>query len=107
MPTVTVKGQVTIPKRIREAMGIEPGMEVKFELENDKCVLKKHVEEYPFDEWAGFLGVSKSTDELKNEQCLEEAYQEYYAHAEDDLKIVRNMRIAQMRVFEKSHQEKD
>lgn len=42
----------------------------------------------------------------KDEQILEAAYREYYAHAEEDLRIVRNMRSAQMRAFEKSHQEK-
>lgn len=31
MPRVTTKGQVTIPKRIREALGIEPGDEIAFE----------------------------------------------------------------------------
>lgn len=31
MPTtLTVKGQVTIPKRIRDAVGLEPGMPVEF-----------------------------------------------------------------------------
>lgn len=31
MPRVTTKGQVTIPKEIRDALGIEPGDEVVFE----------------------------------------------------------------------------
>lgn len=31
MPRVTTKGQVTIPKPVREALGIEPGDEVTFE----------------------------------------------------------------------------
>jgi len=31
MPRVTTKGQVTIPKEVREALGIEPGDEVTFE----------------------------------------------------------------------------
>ncbi len=67
MPTVTIKGQVTIPKRIREAMGIEPGMTVNFDLETGKCVLKKQVEQDPFGKWAGFLEVDKSTDEIIEE----------------------------------------
>ena len=67
MPTVTIRGQVTIPKRIREAMGIEPGMTINFELENGKCVFKKQVEKDPFGKWAGFLAVDKSTDEIIEE----------------------------------------
>lgn len=31
MPRVTTKGQVTIPKEIRDRLGIEPGDEVTFE----------------------------------------------------------------------------
>ena len=31
MPRVTTKGQVTIPKEIRDALGIEPGDEISFE----------------------------------------------------------------------------
>lgn len=31
MPRVTTKGQVTIPKEIRERLGIEPGDEISFE----------------------------------------------------------------------------
>ena len=30
MPRVTTKGQVTIPKRIREYLGLKPGSEVEF-----------------------------------------------------------------------------
>ncbi|AGB31905.1 AbrB family transcriptional regulator [Natrinema pellirubrum DSM 15624] len=31
MPRVTTKGQVTIPKEIRDRLGIEPGDEISFE----------------------------------------------------------------------------
>ncbi|MEJ1967135.1 MAG: AbrB/MazE/SpoVT family DNA-binding domain-containing protein [Rhizomicrobium sp.] len=33
--TVTSKGQVTIPKRVRDALGIAPGSSVEFELAED------------------------------------------------------------------------
>ena len=42
----------------------------------------------------------------RSEQALEAVYREYYANAEDDLRIVRNMHSAQMHAFERSHQEK-
>ena len=36
---VTEKGQVTIPKRIRQAAGVAPGSEVTFSLEGRKIVI--------------------------------------------------------------------
>ncbi len=35
MGTVTVKGQVTIPKPVRDRLGVKPGDEVTFELAED------------------------------------------------------------------------
>jgi antitoxin PrlF len=40
--TVTSKGQVTIPKHVREAMDIEPGTKVVIELSGEKeAILRK------------------------------------------------------------------
>ncbi|MFB6131058.1 MAG: AbrB/MazE/SpoVT family DNA-binding domain-containing protein [Salinigranum sp.] len=41
MPRVTTKGQVTIPKDVREALGIESGDEVDFEETEDGYVIQK------------------------------------------------------------------
>ena len=38
---VTSKGQVTVPKAVRDALGIEDGDEVVFRVENDRAVLAK------------------------------------------------------------------
>jgi len=38
---VTDKGQVTIPKHIRDAAGIGPGSEVEFELRDEVIVVRK------------------------------------------------------------------
>lgn len=38
---VTEKGQVTIPKRLREAAGILPGSQVAFSLERGKIIIRK------------------------------------------------------------------
>lgn len=40
--TVTSKGQVTIPKRVRELLGIETGSAVEFEITPDGNVLLRH-----------------------------------------------------------------
>lgn len=38
---VTEKGQVTIPKELRDALGIGAGTEVEFERRNDVIVVRK------------------------------------------------------------------
>lgn len=58
MPRVTTKGQVTIPKEIREALGIEPGDEVTFERTESGYRLRKQEPttaegEDPFDKYRG------------------------------------------------------
>ena len=37
--TITVKGQVTIPKHIRDALKLAPGSRVELAVENEKVVL--------------------------------------------------------------------
>ncbi len=37
---VTSKGQVTIPLEVREALGIRPGADVRFEMDGDGARLK-------------------------------------------------------------------
>lgn len=39
MSRVTAKGQVTIPKRLRDHLGLKPGSEIAFELAPDGRVL--------------------------------------------------------------------
>lgn len=39
--TITVKGQVTIPKHIRDALGLTPGSRVEFSVEAGGVVLRK------------------------------------------------------------------
>lgn len=63
MTKVSQKGQVTIPKEIREKLGIHPGDEVRFEEEEDgRYVLRKSAEN-PFEEWRGAGNSDRSVDE--------------------------------------------
>jgi AbrB family looped-hinge helix DNA binding protein len=39
--TVTSKGQVTIPARVREAIGIRPGARLLFRVENDHITIEE------------------------------------------------------------------
>ena len=52
---VTSKGQVTIPKKIRERLGVQPGEDVGFEEKHGMVYIKKAVTRSPFDRWVGKL----------------------------------------------------
>lgn len=38
LSTVTDKGQITLPKSLRDRLGIRPGMKVEFSLQDDETV---------------------------------------------------------------------
>ena len=59
---VTSKGQVTLPKEIREKLGVQPGENVGFEEKNGLIYIRKTIKKSPFDKWAGKL------DHLKGQQ---------------------------------------
>jgi antitoxin PrlF len=42
---ITAKSQTTIPKGVRESLGIGPGDEVAYEIRGDQVVLTKHAED--------------------------------------------------------------
>jgi AbrB family looped-hinge helix DNA binding protein len=52
---VTSKGQVTIPKKVRDRLGVHPGEDVGFEEKEGVIVITKAVTKSPFDKWVGRL----------------------------------------------------
>ncbi|MGA4635183.1 AbrB/MazE/SpoVT family DNA-binding domain-containing protein [Pseudomonas solani] len=70
MPTtVTSKGQVTIPKPIRDALGLHPGMSVEFSVNQQGEVVLNRVDPEPlaadrFEAARGKAGRQWRTDEL-------------------------------------------
>ena len=52
---VTSKGQVTIPKKVRERLGVHPGEDVGFEEKDGLLVVSKVVTKSPFEKWVGKL----------------------------------------------------
>jgi antitoxin PrlF len=52
---VTSKGQVTIPKKVRDRLGVHPGEDVGFEEKEGVMVITKAVTKSPFDKWVGKL----------------------------------------------------
>jgi len=68
MTTVTRKGQVTIPKELREDAGIRPGDDLEFEIvEGEIRIKKKSGGENSFSKWKGTLETEKTTEELIEE----------------------------------------
>ncbi len=69
--TVTSKGQVTIPKAVRDMLEIGPGSEVEFALEDGKIVIRKAGERKPlksrFESMRGILKTDQTTDEIMRE----------------------------------------
>lgn len=63
--TITSKGQVTIPQRIRERLGLKEGDRVAFVVENGVTTLEPvRSEENPFAKYVGALGGFNSKDEV-------------------------------------------
>ncbi len=67
MPRITQKGQVTIPKDIRDKLGVKLGSSVRFSIVEGKCILEKEVEETKAEKWVGYLESHKRTDEFLEE----------------------------------------
>lgn len=62
---ITEKGQVTIPKAVRDRFGLRPGMQVRFVEKGHRVVLEKGQEkEDVWDRYYGFLKMNRRTDEL-------------------------------------------
>lgn len=82
---VTEKGQVTIPKEIRERLGIGPGSEVDF-VERDSVVVLEKRETAPrqgeqtFEEWAASVAGTFDTMGMDGK-----AYVDWLRGARDDL----------------------
>ena len=68
--TMTVKGQVTIPKRVREALRLAPGDQVDFAVDDAGQVVVRKAGARPrakrdrFEAARGTAGVKWRTDEL-------------------------------------------
>ena len=61
---VSEKGQVTIPKPLRERLGIRPGQTLDFEDERGRLVAVKVAEQDPVDAVYGVLALDGPTDRL-------------------------------------------
>ena len=78
MGTMTSKGQVTVPKGIRDALGLSPGSQVEFELAEGKVILRKRFPAETLQQWEGYLRgqlpggtVDETMELLRGERVLD------------------------------------
>lgn len=64
---VSEKGQVTIPKALRERLGIRAGEVLEFDAEGGRLVAVKVVARNPVDRVYGILKLGRGSDELVDE----------------------------------------
>ena len=66
---LTSKGQITIPKKVREKLGVSSGEEIQFEENNSVFTIRKWIKKSPFDQWVGYLKKQKAnnTDRIVDE----------------------------------------
>jgi antitoxin PrlF len=64
---VSEKGQVTIPKQLRERLGIRPGQVLDFDEENGRLVAVKTAATDSIDSVYGILALGRSTNAVMRE----------------------------------------
>ncbi len=65
--TVTAKGQITIPKAVRDALGVKPGSKVEFKRRDDGSIIIMKQGAKPisrFQKMRGSAGPGPTTEEL-------------------------------------------
>jgi AbrB family looped-hinge helix DNA binding protein len=63
LSTVSEKGQVTVPKRLRDRLGIKAGDQLAFSEEHGRLIARKATGGDPVDAVYGILNLDVSTDE--------------------------------------------
>lgn len=64
---VSAKGQITIPKALRDRLGIRPGEVLDFRAEGGRLIATKVAARDPVDSVYGILHLDRSTDEIIDE----------------------------------------
>jgi antitoxin PrlF len=62
--TISEKGQVTVPKPLRDRLGIRGGDRLEFTEESGGLVVRKATDQDPVEAVYGILSLGESTDEV-------------------------------------------
>lgn len=69
MPTITSKGQITLPREVREALGLRTGSQVEFVVRDGEAIMRKRLAQEAVHRWRGFLreraGTSSSDEYVR------------------------------------------
>ncbi len=52
---ITSKGQITLPKKVRDGLGLKPGDEIEFIAEKGEFKIRKLLPANPFSGYRGYL----------------------------------------------------
>jgi AbrB family looped-hinge helix DNA binding protein len=80
--TVSTKGQIAIPKAVREKLNLKPGTEVEIEVQGAALLMRRVVSKFPH--WSTMEGMSKGSERLT--KALEEDRAAENAHYEARIK---------------------
>lgn len=59
---ITSKGQLTVPKIVRDRLGLRPGDELEFAQQANQLVVRKVVSDSPFEAYVGYLTDKRGED---------------------------------------------
>jgi AbrB family looped-hinge helix DNA binding protein len=79
--TLSSKGQIAIPKAVRERLNLKAGMELSIDVQGEAMVLKRLVRKFP--DWHTMRGMVGGADSLT--QALEAEHREELAR--DDARL--------------------
>ena len=60
--TISSRGQIAIPKAVRERLNLKAGTEVSIDVQGEALVMKRFVRNYP--DWRTMRGMAKGGDSL-------------------------------------------
>lgn len=74
--TITQKGQVVVPKPIRELLHLQPSMRVYFEVKNDTVMIKPALS---IDQAMGMIKTKKKAIQKDYDQAIKKAIMEKFS----------------------------